>query len=359
LRGGTFADDYYDSQLKIAQVESGYSKYQGEIKKDKPVIKNKGSNSVTEQTDEKTKSILAKKQKEAEDFFNSFRDIGMSEMDIIDDIYAKNLKKLEDYYSEGLYTEERFHKLRENINKEYQDKITDYIRQKTEQWLSFSSSALGDIMNLYNMAANNRIAKLDEQYTKVVEVINNSLMSDEQKQAKLAQLEAKYEAEKKKIQLENAKSQKKIALMQAMVDVPASIIATFRNMGGWPWGVAPAAIMAGIGAKKIQLIKEQPVALAKGGIAEAATLAVIGEGKYNEAVLPLSNETFRQLSAGIETERARRANNNQVVTNDNSVTVTVQGSIIDKESFVKEVSEANREIERRTGVQVYSRRSVY
>jgi phage-related protein len=39
--------------------------------------------------------------------------------------------------------------------------------------------------------------------------------------------------------------------------------------------------------------------LAKGGIVTAPTMAVVGEGRYSEAVLPLSDKTFSALAAGI------------------------------------------------------------
>jgi phage-related protein len=39
--------------------------------------------------------------------------------------------------------------------------------------------------------------------------------------------------------------------------------------------------------------------LAKGGIVTAPTMAVVGEGRYHEAVLPLSNKTFNALAEGI------------------------------------------------------------
>ncbi|KPC75673.1 hypothetical protein ADL26_06185 [Thermoactinomyces vulgaris] len=44
--------------------------------------------------------------------------------------------------------------------------------------------------------------------------------------------------------------------------------------------------------------------LAKGGIVTSPTMAVVGEGRYSEAVLPLSNKTFSALAEGITSKMA-------------------------------------------------------
>lgn len=43
--------------------------------------------------------------------------------------------------------------------------------------------------------------------------------------------------------------------------------------------------------------------LASGGIAYSATVAMIGEGRYDEAVLPLSNSTYQRIADGIDNSR--------------------------------------------------------
>ncbi len=49
--------------------------------------------------------------------------------------------------------------------------------------------------------------------------------------------------------------QKAAALAQAAVSLPAAIIDSFKNAGGYPWGLVPAAAMAATGAAQIQSIK--------------------------------------------------------------------------------------------------------
>ena len=86
---------------------------------------------------------------------------------------------------------------------------------------------------------------------------------------------------------------------------------------------------------------------------------MIGDNRnYDEIVAPLSPKVFNQMAQGIEKARARNAATQNVTYNSDN-RVIVQGGIIDKDGFNKAVSEANRDIQRRTGVEIYGRRSVY
>lgn len=51
------------------------------------------------------------------------------------------------------------------------------------------------------------------------------------------------------------KVQKAFALAQATVGLPPAVIDSFKNAGGYPWGLIPAAAMAATGLKQIQAIK--------------------------------------------------------------------------------------------------------
>lgn len=48
---------------------------------------------------------------------------------------------------------------------------------------------------------------------------------------------------------------KKLALAQAVVALPAAVMESYKNGGGYPWGLAPAAAMLATGLKNIQSIK--------------------------------------------------------------------------------------------------------
>lgn len=76
---------------------------------------------------------------------------------------------------------------------------------------------------------------------------------------------------------------------------PAAAMVSLATMGG---NAAPA--MAGITATTaVAQMASMPPKLANGGIATGPSLAVIGEGRYKEAVLPLSDRVFAKMADGI------------------------------------------------------------
>ncbi len=48
---------------------------------------------------------------------------------------------------------------------------------------------------------------------------------------------------------------KAVAIATAIADTAAAVVASFKNAGGWPWGLIPAAAMAAAGAKRISTIR--------------------------------------------------------------------------------------------------------
>lgn len=357
-----FSKEYLQGKVNVLVAQSKYSWNQGEMKEDPS---GKGGNKPGNTAKAEAAAADSKRQDEARKFIDSYRKTGMSQLDIISENHNQEFAKLKELNDQKLISEEEYLSTREKINKKYQDQINDYAIEKTQQYLSFGSGALGQINELYNMSANNRIMKLDAQYAKEVDVINKSTDSEEIKAAKIAQLDANYEAKKKKIQLENAKKQKNFSLFQALLEVPAMAISAFKALviPGAPWSVpvawAGAAAAAGMGMAKVKLIKDQPLpALADGGLATRAALAIIGEGKYKEAVVPYSPKVFSGLAEGIARAKNGSVSSESPVIN-HYHQYTFQGSYYDKDGFAQAVSEANIEVQRRTGVNVYSRKSVY
>lgn len=59
------------------------------------------------------------------------------------------------------------------------------------------------------------------------------------------------------------KVSKALALAQALVALPTTVMETYKNNGGWPWGLIPAGIMLGIGLGEIAQLRS--VSLGGGG----------------------------------------------------------------------------------------------
>ena len=71
--------------------------------------------------------------------------------------------------------------------------------------------------------------------------------------------------------------------------------------------VAGATAVAGASQAKAMSGESAPPAMAKGGVVTGPTLALVGEGRYNEAVMPLGNSPqFRAMKQSIAEETAGR-----------------------------------------------------
>ncbi len=57
---------------------------------------------------------------------------------------------------------------------------------------------------------------------------------------------------------------KSAAIAAAIIDTAAAVVSSFRNGGGWPWGLVPAAAMAAAGYAQIQQIRSQDAGFAAG-----------------------------------------------------------------------------------------------
>lgn len=88
---------------------------------------------------------------------------------------------------------------------------------------------------------------------------------------------------------------KALALAQAAVALPSAVLESFKNGGGYPWGLIPAGAMLATGLKNIQSIKSAKF----GGSTASASVGSGGSGG-SSAPLPTTNggngtgETFQQ-----------------------------------------------------------------
>ena len=126
---------------------------------------------------------------------------------------------------------------------------------------------------------------LEESHAREVEMIENSRLSEEQKQSALANLDKRTEKERKKLMRRQAKLEKANAIFSAVINTAAAIVKALT--AGGIIGPILAAFVGGLGIAQITKISSQPIPLAEGGIATEPTLALIGE-KGPEAVIPLS-----------------------------------------------------------------------
>lgn len=105
----------------------------------------------------------------------------------------------------------------------------------------------------------------------------------------------------------------KLSEANAIVSLPAAVIKTYENNGGWPWGVVPAAIMAATGFAQIKAIRSASF----GGSGGAPSLAATGGTPSN----PVPQQPLENLN---DSGRERQGS---------QITVIFQGNVYGNDDF--------------------------
>jgi len=133
-----------------------------------------------------------------------------------------------------------------------------------QQILSGAQSVVSQIEAIMQQSTTNRMLMLDQEYQKRLELIQNSVMNEKEKETAITALEAEYEMKRRAAQIAAARQQKMIAIAMAIINVAEAF--TKALTAGPIIGPILAGIIAAMGAVQIALIKSQPVGAAKGAI---------------------------------------------------------------------------------------------
>lgn len=169
---------------------------------------------------------------------------------------------------------------------------------------SVVSSAVQVVSQLFTQQTDNRLRQLDETYNVERERIESSTMNEKSKAKALDKLDKDNAKQKRALMRQQAKDQKEAAIMQAIITGALGVIQATNAAP--PLDIILPILIGAMVAAQIATIISQPLpALAKGGLAYAPTIAMVGDnpGAYNdpEVISPLSK--LRQYMASDEGDR--------------------------------------------------------
>lgn len=152
---------------------------------------------------------------------------------------------------------------------------------------------LNNRMQLYNGYINNvfsafsayisaREEKLDAEYEKEKERIENNILDENERKTALEALDAEYQEKKRKMAYQAAVIEKAQNISSAIMNTAAAVTAALK--AGPFIGPVLAGIIAALGAVQIALIARTPVPMHEGGMAKNEGLALL---EKNEVVVPL------------------------------------------------------------------------
>ena len=146
---------------------------------------------------------------------------------------------------------------------------------------------LSTAMAATQASADNRLAQIDAQSNAEIAAINNSTLSEEEKQKKIKTIEQKAARDKYKIELEQFKIAQALQIAMAIANTATAVMAQLSNPT--PYAGFVLAALAGVtGAAQIAMIASQqppaPPAFASGGYVSGA-----GSGTSDSIPAMLSN----------------------------------------------------------------------
>jgi tape measure domain-containing protein len=138
-----------------------------------------------------------------------------------------------------------------------------------------------------------------------------------------------------------------LALAQAAVALPTAVLESFKNGGGYPWGLIPAGAMLATGLKNIQQIKSAGAGLGGGGGGSVPTPSLGGGASGGAPSIP-------NTASGQQVEQRRVYELRGVAGND-KITVDQFRELMEQDGAVVVLSDSVNDASRRNVVGVTAR----
>jgi TP901 family phage tail tape measure protein len=140
--------------------------------------------------------------------------------------------------------------------------------------------------------------RMTEEYEEKKKAIEDSLMTEEEKNAALETLDADFAEKKKALEIKQAEANKRSSLMQAVVNTALAVTSALSTKPFFPMGLIAAAAALAAGYIQVRIIQKQTIpAMAEGGLVNRPTTVLAGEAGP-EAILPM-----RELQRMLGTDR--------------------------------------------------------
>lgn len=180
----------------------------------------------------------------------------------------------------------RIYQEAERQEQEHHDNVMTMFNAIANAATEFNSYMTQISDNYYQKKQN----EIEYNLQKEIEAINKSTMAKEEKEATISVLEKKAAGEQKKLQKEQAKRNKAMALFSAIIGTAAAMINASQTQPFMPVGLAMMILMGILGAAQIATIASEPIPMRRGAYVKGGrggVQAEVGEGIEDEMVLPM------------------------------------------------------------------------
>jgi len=163
-------------------------------------------------------------------------------------------------------------------------------------FLSATSQKEQAEFDIWKQNQDEKASILDEELQKNIESVENSMLSEEEKQLRITALQEQAAEKKAQLDKQTEKKEREMRRRQAINDkamgIASAIISTVEGvMGavaaspltlGMPW----SAIIGGLGAMQVAQIASTPIPFAQGGLVSGPVMGLVGEGSGTSAFNP-------------------------------------------------------------------------
>ncbi len=156
--------------------------------------------------------------------------------------------------------------------------VVAHVQDKISETLGTVSDMFNRVMDIMNQVLDNRMAALDASYEADKKRIEDSTLSEEEKAAKLEELDKQYAAKKAAIQKKQWQAQKASAIAGIVMSTAEGIMSALARFPG-PAGWVLAALIGAMGAVQVGLVLAQPMPqfAAEGGTFHSGDQVIVGE----------------------------------------------------------------------------------
>jgi len=173
-------------------------------------------------------------------------------------------------------------------DKKNAEEWADHLNKQTQKMTNYSTQAINTIAALGMAAYQNRLKSLEDEYSRRRQAIIDNVSDEGERESQLAALDEEYQRKKKDLEIQQAKREKKIAIVRAIIDTARAVAAALPNF-------ILAGIAAAMGAAQIATIKSQPIPMREGGYVKEDGTAMLHKG---EVVVPYEKVEERILGSG-------------------------------------------------------------
>jgi hypothetical protein len=158
------------------------------------------------------------------------------------------------------------------------DAVVNHVLTLAQSITGTLSNITSQVSGVISQYYENELTAAENDYQARKEYIEANVSDETERDAQLTQLDEDYAKKVANIKKQQFEATRATNIASAVMSTAQAVMTTYAQFG-WPWGLIPAAIVAGLGAAQVALIasQETPSYAAKGGVFTPGTNVVVGE----------------------------------------------------------------------------------